>query len=98
MWDVASGCRAPPGEKGLTVPKTYPTFIVPHDASGGVYGTNNSIHQGSFEMADTVRAGNALWGALDQLLQAIAALARDEDELAAARTLVAQRADQLMRE
>jgi hypothetical protein len=31
MRDAASGCRAPPGEKGLMVPKSYPTFSVPRD-------------------------------------------------------------------
>jgi hypothetical protein len=43
MRDAAYAAGAPPREKGLTVPKPYPTFSVPLLRSRGVYGTNNSM-------------------------------------------------------
>ena len=45
---------------------------------------------------DSIRAGAAMWGALDQILQALAALCDSPDKLAAAHVMAQKRADQFL--
>jgi len=46
--------------------------------------------------ADSIRAGAAIWGALDQILQALAALCDSPDKLAAANAMAQKRADHFL--